>query len=134
MERMANDLLDDLLTKIKTWENSWIEMDGENDEIRRELVEEIHAIGELNKTTGDEKVASLLEAFASALQEQAKYQDWRSRMDKAVFMNAGMKHALIAERDAALQVYIEKGQEPPDWLFRVFNPRHGPAKRITDTE
>jgi len=131
---MANDLLHDLLTKIKTWENSWIEMDGENDEIRRELVEEIHAIGELNKTTGNEKVASLLEAFASALQEQAKYKDWRSRMDKAVFMNAGMKDALIAERDAALQVYIENGQEPPDWLFRVFNPRHGPAKRITDTD
>ena len=131
---MANDLLHELRTKIKTWENSWIEMDGE--EKRRELVEEIQAIAELNKTTGDEKVASLLEAFASSLQEQAKYQDWRSRMEEAVFFNPGMKDALIAERDAALQVYIENGQFDlaPDWLFRHFNPRHGPAKTISETD
>jgi hypothetical protein len=131
---MANDLLHELRTKIKTWENSWIEMPGQNDEKRKELVEEIQAIGQLNKTTGDEKVASLLEAFASALQEQAKYQDWCSRIDKAVLKNASMRAGLFAERDAAYQVYIENGQEPPDWLCRYFNPRHGPAKRIIETD
>ena len=134
--KMNKDLLHTLRTKIKTWEDSWIEIKGQNDEKRRELVEEIQAIGELNKTVGDEKVASLLEAFASSLEEQAKYEDWASRMSEAVFFNPSIKAQLIAEREAALQVYRDNDQFDiaPEWLFDYFNPRLGPAKPIAYTD
>ena len=114
--------LGQLRTIIQAWEGSWVEMlPRQNNPKRAEMVAEIRKIGELHAT---DEISRWIQAFESALVEQAKYEAWYEKLSTT----SGRDEAL-QERATALQAYSDKGQlhMAPDWLFPHFNPRHGPA-------
>jgi hypothetical protein len=123
---MTDTLRTELRKKVEKWENSWID-DTPADE-RAVMVEDVRRMADHN----DPEITQLIELFESSLIEQAKYEDWRKRMDAAM-RDPQAKAMLEKEREDALEPFkaIWRLDLAPDWLLKYFKPRHGPAMRCS---